>query len=105
VITLVLGFQQVAHKKNANTFRNIAIGLLVMQAVVSIAVFASDPLFPLASYLLGVTIVCHHAVIHRDSDFSEETCSCAAFQLKNVSNHETWVVASIVAGLISGFHV
>ena len=105
VVTLVLGFQQTRHKERAGLLSSLAIGLLVTQAIVSVAVFAGNSLFPLLAFLLGLTILCHHAVIHRDTDFSEEPSSCAFFQLKDVSNHETWVVGSAVAGLISVFHV
>jgi hypothetical protein len=105
IVTLVLGFQQVSNKEKTGLFSSLAIGLMITQAIVSVAVFGGDPLFPLTAFLLGATILCHHAVIHWNSDFSGETCACAFFQLKDVSNHETWVVGSVVAGLISVFHV
>ena len=106
IVTLVLGFQQVSNKEErAGLLSSMAIVLMIMQAIVSVAVFGGDPLFPLTAFLLGATILCHHAVIHWNSDFSEQPCACAFFQLKDVSNHETWVVGSVVAGLISVFHV
>jgi hypothetical protein len=105
IVTLVLGFQQVSNKEKTGLLSSLAIGLMITQAIVSVAVFGGDPLFPLTAFLLGATILCHHAVIHWNSDFSEQPCACAFFQLKDVSNHETWVVGSVVAGLISVFHV
>jgi hypothetical protein len=52
-----------------------------------------------------VCAVCHHTIIHWRSRFEGETCSCGPFQCKDISNHETWVVASAVAALVSALHM
>jgi hypothetical protein len=58
-----------------------------------------------AAVILAISLLCHHAVIHRNSRFDDERCSCAPFQLKDICNHETWVVACVVASVISGARV
>ena len=78
---------------------------LIVQAFVSAGVLAGTGWFPVAGVILAFTLLCHHAVIHRNSRFDDEQCSCAPFQLKDICNHETWVVASLVASLISVFGV
>ena len=82
----------------------LALAALCLQAFVSIAAFSGTQYFPISALFLAFTILCHHATIHRNSSFEGETCSCAPFQLKDVCNHETWVVASLVATLTSWLH-
>jgi hypothetical protein len=86
------------------TYSSIAIVALCIQALVSITVFTGTGYFPSTAILLAFTMLCHHAIIHRDSTFEGERFSCTPFQLKDVCNHETWVVSSIVAALISWLH-
>jgi hypothetical protein len=120
VFTLVLGFLQtpnhtndcriesqtlVAQNENAAWYSSLAIITICTQAFMSIVLFHGTVMFPVSAVFLAFTLLSHHAVIHRNSDFSNETCSFIAFQCKDVSNHETWVVASIVAGLVSLAHL
>ncbi len=83
----------------------MAIIAICVQAIVSIILLKGTEFFPVAALFLAFTLLCHHAVIHRDSHFDGEMCSCAPFQCKDVSNHETWVVASLVAGVVSFMHI
>ena len=48
--------------------------------------------------ILAVVIVFHHIHKHTEYDFPDR-----AFQISDVSNHETWVVASLTFAL--GLHV
>jgi hypothetical protein len=82
-----------------------ALVLLVVQAVVSVALYAGSGIFPIVALAMAFTLICHHAVIHRNSNFEEESCSCICFQCKDVSNHETWAVASLVAAIVSASHL
>ena len=75
------------------------------QAFVAVATLGGTDLFPLAALFVAFTLLCHHAIIHRRSRFDGEVCSCAPFQAKDICNHETWIVASIVASIISSFHI
>ena len=74
---------------------------MFLQAVISVAALGGSEWFPAAALWLAITLLAHHTVIHWNSRFEDETCSCAPFQCKDVSNHETWVVASLVAGTVS----
>ena len=85
--------------------KELALAAICIQAFVLILVFNGTCYFPISAVFLALTILCHHAMIHRNSSFEGETCSCAPFQLKDVCNHETWVVASLVAALISWLQV
>jgi hypothetical protein len=107
VLTLVLGFLQTPAPVllppetdgRAQAYSAAAITLVCVQALVSALVCGGTVWFPVAAVWLAFTLLCHHAVIHRNSRFEGETCSCAPFQCKDVSNHETWVVAALVLGL------
>ena len=79
----------------------IAVFLIGVQASVTVITLGGTSVFPLGALLVAVTLLSHHTIIHRYSRFEGENCSCAPFQCKDVSNHETWIVAAIVAGLVS----
>jgi hypothetical protein len=83
----------------------LALLLICGQGLVSILALGSTEYFPLAALFLAFTLLCHHTIIHRHSKFEGETCSCAPFQCKDISNHESWVLASLVAAGISYFHI
>ena len=63
------------------------------------------PFFSLGAFATAVLLLMHHTIIHYRSEFTDERCSCAPFQCKDVGNHETWVVASVTAGLVSLFQL
>lgn len=87
--------------EEARPYSLAAVAVFVIQALLSIVLFGGSVLFPLAAVYLAFIILVHHAIIHYNSKFEGETCSCAPFQLKDVCNHETWVVASLVAAVVS----
>jgi len=116
VATLVLGYLQTrlpdTPPNNSNEpltgdderYGTLAIALMCVQALVTICVWGGTAYFPLGALHLALTLASHHAVIHRNSKFEGETCSCACFQTKDVRNHETWVACSLVAGVVSLAH-
>jgi hypothetical protein len=106
VVTLVLGFLQTPAAVlppetggRAHAYGIAAITLVCVQALVSALMCGGTFWFPVTAVWLAFTLMCHHAVIHRNSRFEDETCSCSPFQCKDVCNHETWVVAALVLGL------
>jgi hypothetical protein len=106
VVTLVLGFLQTPAAVlppetdgRAQAYSAAAVTLVCVQALVSVLACGGTVWFPATAVWLAFTLLCHHAVIHRNSRFEGETCSCAPFQCKDVSNHETWVIAALVLGL------
>lgn len=52
----------------------------------------------IAGLVLAILIIVHHIYIHSDYDFPDR-----AFQLSDVQNHETWVIASL--GLAVGAYL
>jgi hypothetical protein len=103
--TLALGYAQTIYTDNQAFYSYSAIGLMVVQAVATTAIYAGTFMFSVGAGVLALTLICHHIVIHRNSEFEGETCSCACFQAKDASNHETWIVACIVAAWVSALHI
>ena len=102
VATVWLGYLQTpVGEADRGEYAIAAITALCVQALVSVFSLAWTGWFPAAAVWLAFTLLCHHAMIHRNSHFEGEQCSCAPFQCKDIRNHETWVVAALVAGLIS----
>ena len=116
-LTLVLGFFQTPPTQllpatdddddlhSPKLYGLVAVTLIGIQAVVSVAALNGTSAFPFAALFVAFTLLSHHTIIHRRSRFEGETCSCAPFQCKDVSNHETWVVAALVAAVVSQFGV
>lgn len=105
---VVLGLLQLRaadDKQKAFTYSLVANLVMLSQGLISILVYGGTSLFPFAALILAATILTHHTIIHWNSDFEDETCSCAPFQVKDVSNHETWVVASFVAAYVSAARI
>ena len=94
-----------AEAANAQFYATLALTAVSVQAFASIMFLRGTVFFPAAAVFLAFTLLCHHAIIHRNSNFEGETCSCTPFQCKDVSNHETWVVAALVAGTVSLLHI
>jgi hypothetical protein len=82
-------------------YSTVAVSIIGIQALVTTITLWGTGWFPLGALFVAFTLLCHHTVIHRFSRFEGESCSCAPFQCKDVSNHETWVVAALVAALVS----
>jgi hypothetical protein len=102
VATVWLGYLQTpTGEAEQGGYAIAAIIALCVQALVSVLFLGWTGWFPAAAVWLAFTLLCHHAMIHRNSRFEGEQCSCAPFQFKDIGNHETWVVAALVAGLIS----
>jgi hypothetical protein len=107
VLTLALGFLQTPGLPkeipdgDPAMYSTVAVSIIGIQALVTTITLWGTGWFPLGALFVAFTLLCHHTVIHRFSRFEGESCSCAPFQCKDVSNHETWVVAALVAALVS----
>ena len=113
LLILALGYLQIPmtlpgtqrDSPRSELYSTLAVTVVCVQAFVTILLFRGTPWFPGAAIFLAFTLLSHHTMIHRHSNFEGETCSCAPFQCKDVSNHETWVVAALVAGTVSLLHL
>ncbi len=115
ILTLTLGFLQTpaclpstqmdSQSGSSEIYSILAVAAVCIQAFASITLFAGTTVFPWAALFVAFTLLCHHTIIHRRSRFEGEHCSCAPFQAKDVCNHETWIVAAIVAAVISSLHI
>lgn len=101
----VVGIDQYNCCSDPGFYGVVALIVIIDQAGVTLLYLGGTPWFPLGALFLAFTLLCHHTIIHWNSRFEGEDCSCAPFQCKDVGNHETWVVAAVVAGLISWLRV
>lgn len=92
-------------REKGDRFSLGAVALIVLLAVAGTGMLGWTPFFPLAAATIALVLLAHHTVVHWDHDFGDEACGCACFQCKDVSNHETWVVAALVAAAVSGLGV
>ena len=90
---------------NAKVYGAIAVSIIAAQAIIAVATLSGTEAFPPAAAFVAFTLLSHHTIIHWRSRFEGETCSCAPFQCKDISNHETWVTAALVAAGISYFYI
>jgi len=97
---LLLGMNQ---RTNDDIYSRLGIILLITQGVIVIGSLATNPLFPAGASWLAFTLIIHHSLIHRNSTFEGETCSCAPFQCKDILNHETWIMGCLIACVVSFF--
>lgn len=102
IVVFFLGYNQ---KEKLDSYSIAAVSLIALLAGATVTFLGGSPYFPAAALSTALILLVHHAIVHRATDFGEEKCSCAPFQCKDVSNHETWVVASVTAALISFFNV
>lgn len=105
-VTLYLGYLQTPAEGPAHEgYTAAALVSLCVQGLATLLVLGGGDWFFLGALWLAFTLLCHHAVIHRNSRFEGEACACAPFQCKDASNHETWVVAALVAATVSGLRI
>lgn len=102
IVVLFLGYMQAGA---LDRYSIAGISLICLLALVSVGVLGGTEFFAPTAFYIALLLLLHHAIIHRTTDFGEEKCACAVFQCKDVKNHETWVVASVTAGVVSFFNV
>lgn len=106
LLIIWLGFAQTpADGEERPEYGTAAVVVFVGQAAMTLFLLAWTGLFAIGAAWLAFCLLCHHAVIHRNTRFDGQPCSCSWFQCSDVGNHETWVVATVTAGLISALRI
>ena len=75
----------------------IANVLFVVQAIVTCCLWH---FFVYGAIFLAFMLIVHHILIHYHDDFSDQY-TFLTLQLNDVSNHETWIVASVTAAVVA----
>lgn len=108
LLPIWLGFQQTPADRDEEQqvwFGTAAVAVFIADALLVLVFLSGSGWFVLGAFWLAFCLLCHHAVIHRNSRFDGEQCSCSWFQCSDVRNHETWIVAAVTAGLVSALRV
>lgn len=106
LLSLCLGYKQTPlDEPERKEYAMAALILFIAQALVTLFSLAWTGYFVFGAGWLAFTLLCHHAMIHRNSRFDGEPCSSSWFQLSDIRNHETWIVAAITAGWVSALRI
>lgn len=95
MIVFVFGYFE---EKEGDNWSIMAIVLLIGQGLYIIFYLSFYGYFHLWAISLALAIWIHHMIIHRNTEFKDEI-TLFTFQINDIKNHETWIVACIVAAL------
>lgn len=96
VLVMMCGYCQ---EKTFDKYAITTVILMIIQGLFVIFVLSFEYRFDILSLTLGLELWVHHAMIHRSTDFGDQI-TFLTFQLKDCSNHETWIVACFTAALV-----
>lgn len=106
--TILVIFLATKQRKPLDRFCLTAIFLLTILALTSIILLRGTNLFPSSAFALAALLLAHRSIITFPPDLdaaAEAAPSCFASAARDAGNHSTWVVAALVAGLVSAFGV
>lgn len=95
LLIVFLGFLQ---KERGDKYTVMAVVLMIAQACNIVFYLCFEERFDVLALSLAGVIWVHHAVAHRNDSFQHEYTLCT-FQLNDISNHETWIVACVVSAV------
>jgi len=106
-ITILVIFLATKQRKPLDRFCLTAIFLLCVLAATSVVVLHGTNLFPASAFALAALLLAHRSIVTfpPDLDAAESVPSSCATAARDASNHSTWVVAALVAGVVSAFGV
>ena len=106
-IPIMVIFLATKQRKPLDRFCLTAIFLLCVLAATSVVVLHGTNLFPASAFALAALLIAHRSIVTfpPDLDAAESVPSTCASAARDVSNHSTWVVAALVAGVVSAFGV
>jgi len=96
LVVLICGFFQ---KTTGDRYSIMSTILLVNIALFICLYLAFEYRFDVLAISFGSLIIAHHMLIHWNTDFAGEI-TCCTLQLNDISNHETWIIASFTAGIV-----
>jgi hypothetical protein len=112
-ITILVIFLATKQRRPLDRFCLTAVGLLALLAVTSIVLLHGTNLFPASAFALAALVLAHRSIVHfppdlllgGDAQLAEHPSSTCTACARETSNHGTWIVAALVAGLVSAFGV
>ncbi len=103
VLVLFLGSRQ---RSNNSSYGLAATALLVLLAVASTFFTRGTVFFPAAALVFAILVLTHRLVVLRFSSDDGEPGPPSSFIRKEpLLAHETWIIAALTAGLVSGFRL
>ena len=94
-------FLATKQRKPRDRFCLTAVALLCLLALTSVVLLHGTNFFPASAFALAALVLFHRSIVH----FSPDLDDGEAVQCKDASNHCTWAIAALVAGLVSAFGV
>ena len=107
-ITILVIFLATKQRKPLDRFCVTAIVLLCVLAVTSIVLLHGTILFPASAFALAALVLAHRSIVHFPPDLGEgerATTACVSAVAHDASNHSTWIIAALVAGVVSASRV
>ena len=106
-VTILVIFLATKQRKPLDRFCITAIFLLCMLAATSVVLLHGTNLFPASAFGLAALLLAHRSIVTfpPDLDTTTEYTNTCIGTAQDASKHGTWIVAAIVAGLISAFGV
>ena len=97
-------FLGVYQRRYLDRFSVASIVLMCVSGVCALVFYGRTEFFPAAALGLTAILLIHGMVIHFPLSDTINSCH-ASFRFRCVCNHETWVLVTAAAGLVSAFRV
>ena len=106
-ITILVIFLATKQRKSRDSFGISAIFLICMLAVASVILLHGTNMFPASAFAIAALILTHRSIVHFPADLvleEDHRVGCVTIA-HDASNHSTWIVAALIAGVVSAFGV
>jgi hypothetical protein len=112
-ITILTIFLATKQRRPFDRFCQTAVLLLCILAQTSAVLLGGTGLFPAAAFALAALVLAHRSIVHFPPDLTAAEgegaagggCGVCTATARETFNHGTWIVAALVAGLVSAFRV
>ncbi len=105
-VAILVIFLATKQRKPRDRFCLAATFLLCVLAGTSVVLLHGTSLFPASAFALAALILAHRSIAHFPVDLGadDERASCM-HAARDALNHATWIVAAVVAGVVSACRV